>query len=63
MSEFSKEVAAPKTWFDWLAAGLAVGIGLFVFYTSYFGSFATLIQRAVCDARICLYYTYDSAHA
>ncbi len=52
MSEFSKEVAAPETWFDCLAAGLAVGIGLFVFYTSYFGSFETLIQRAVFVAMI-----------
>lgn len=52
MSEFSEEGAAPETWFDWLAAGLAVGIGLFVFYTSYFGSFETLIQRAVFVAMI-----------
>jgi TRAP-type uncharacterized transport system fused permease subunit len=52
MSEFSKEAAAPETWFDCLAAGLAVGIGLFVFYTSYFGSFETLIQRAVFVAMI-----------
>jgi len=37
---------------NFFAAIIAIGIGLFVFYTSFFGSFETLIQRAIFVAMI-----------
>lgn len=52
MSKTSEEVSSPALGLNWLAATLAVGIGLFVFYTSFFGSFETLIQRAIFVAMI-----------
>lgn len=52
MSQFSPEATLPRSGVEWLTATLAVGIGIFVFYTSYFGAFETLIQRALFVAMI-----------
>lgn len=52
MSQMTEETTAPASRLDWVAAALAVGIGMFVFYTSFFGSFETLIQRAIFVAMI-----------
>lgn len=52
MPQMIEDASAPQTRSDWLAAALAVTIGLFVFYTSFFGAFETLIQRAIFVAMI-----------
>ena len=52
MSQMTEEATTPASRTEWIAAALAVGIGLFVFYTSFFGSFETLIQRAIFVAMI-----------
>ena len=52
MSDFSVIPTASRSWLEWATAILAVGIGLFVFYTSFFGAFETLIQRAIFVAMI-----------
>ena len=52
MSEFSETTTATRSWLEWAIATLAVGIGIFVFYTSFFGAFETLIQRAIFVAMI-----------
>ncbi|SNT01449.1 TRAP transporter permease [Tropicimonas sediminicola] len=52
MSDMAAEATAPMSRWELATATLAVGIGLFVFYTSFFGAFETLIQRAVFVALI-----------
>jgi TRAP transporter 4TM/12TM fusion protein len=52
MSQMIEDASAPQSRSEWLAAILAITIGLFVFYTSFFGSFETLIQRAIFVAMI-----------
>ncbi len=52
MSDMVEDIAPPQSKSEWAAAALAVIIGLFVFYTSFFGSFETLIQRAIFVAMI-----------
>ncbi len=52
MSHMTEHDRAPMSRWEWTTAGLAVSIGLFVFYTSFFGAFETLIQRVVFVAMI-----------
>ena len=48
----AKQYAEPMTKWEGVIAALAIIIGLFVFYSSFFGAFETLIQRAIFVAMI-----------
>ncbi|MEV8468675.1 TRAP transporter fused permease subunit [Fluviibacterium sp. DFM31] len=52
ITDLEAEGTIPMSRWEMATSALAVGIGLFVFYTSFFGAFETLIQRAIFVALI-----------
>ena len=52
MPKILDDTSSTTSLLNFFAAIIAIGIGLFVFYTSFFGSFETLIQRAIFVAMI-----------